>query len=536
MHWFPVWGAKRQNIRRQQRLAEAYSNRLQSRLSAGWDDGTSGDRLRGAKWLGSQLSAQSLIEENFEARRDNAKDLFRKNPYAASACRGRVDHVVGSGITYQSRIREIDGLVTESQAEEWNKHRETKFREWAQVERFAAKQRLAELCIAIYGECFVLLSDQGSAEKPVPLHLQIITPERIETPPKFSGDANVRLGVRTDRNGDPIGYYVRRTEPNDNVDVDMSYIYIPRVDPDTGAMRLLHSFEQLFPGQLRGVPWLAPAMSTLKDLKDFTEANLISEQVAACFSGFIRSPDPYSSALKGAAETDSSNRRLEELAPGIIQYLGPEDEIEFANPSRPGNTLKPYVETHLRAVAAALRYPYELLVKEFSNNFSGGRLAMIDGRMAFRAWQRLAIDDLWHHVGNRFNDELTIVGAIDIDPRMYSDNLAAFRRHSFISSRWEWVDPLKDVQSHTQSIAAGIGTQQDAVATLGNDIDDIKEQRFREQAKDLEIAARLERRRMELESEFGVSISRAESGEQTAESGERRAESQKNQPQLTTTQ
>jgi lambda family phage portal protein len=234
-------------------------------------------------------------------------------------------------------------------------------------------------------------------------------------------------------------------------------------------------------------------MADLKDINDFKEAHLISEQVAACFSAFIESGDPDAIAT-GARGSDL----LEEISPATIQYLGPGQKIQFASPVRPGDTLGPYMEWILRGVAAAIRYPFELLCKKFENNFSGGRLSLIDGRVTFRAWQAATIEECWERVYRRFVDECVMVGAVEIPPELYIEHKSVFQRHAHIPPGWPWVDPVKDVKSDTDAIAANLGTEAESCASRGSDWEETKHQRLREKLMDVEVEAAVRKRRIAL--------------------------------------
>jgi lambda family phage portal protein len=297
-----------------------------------------------------------------------------------------------------------------------------------------------------------------------------------------------RLGLRLDGSGNPIAAYVRNSLPNDSHQYDQSEKEIELTD-------LLHNYEECFPGQLRGAPWLAPVMGRLKDLKEFVYANLIAEQVAACHSAFITGvTDPVVLAEQG--RTTRSN--LEDLSPGTIQYLADGEGVAFSDPARPGSTLAPYVEWALHGVAAALRYPYELLAKQFTNNFSGGRLALIDGRITFKVWQASSIASQYTPVWERFIDRAVLFGALKVDPVKYEENRDLFLQHAWIPPGWPWVDPEKEVTADLAAIAGGLQTETESLAARGRDFDETLAQRERESIAKMKSQARLQKIRIEL--------------------------------------
>jgi capsid protein len=134
----------------------------------------------------------------------------------------------------------------------------------------------------------------------------------------------------------------------------------------------------------------------------------------------------------------------------------------------------------LHGVAASLRYPYELLAKQFTNNFSGGRLALIDGRITFKCWQHVLIDRVLRKLWARFVDQCVFQGALPIDVVRYEENRAHFLNHQWIPPGWPWVDPDKEVKADVAAIEAGLTTQTESLASRGRDFDETLQQIERE--------------------------------------------------------
>lgn len=483
----PERAAKRIRSRVDHAIRMMMSERAVERFAA--YEGADTDRLRGEKWLTSKLSSNDQLQQELETLIDRSLDLFRNDVYASSAINGRVDNVIGTGIRPQSRVQPERGILTPSQAEEFNVMAEWLWSQWAEAEDFYSKQRQLERCNGLYGESWLHMSDEDDPTKPVSLSVQVISPQRIPLTSMADMKANERrrLGLRLDSKGRPISAYVRRSHPNDSAQWDMT-------EDESSLDDLLHCYEELFPGQLRGVPWIAPAMGKLKDLKDFVYANLVAEQVAACHSAFVTGiTDPVILAEQGRVRSN-----LEDLSPGSIQYLGDGEGIAFSDPARPGTTLAPYVEWALHGVAASLRYPYELLAKQFTNNFSGGRLALIDGRITFRVWQSCLINAVLKKVWAKFIDRCVFQGAIKIDPVKYEANRSHFLQHAWIPPGWPWVDPEKEVNADILAIDAGLQTQTESLAARGRDFDETLNQIEREQIAKMQMQARIAAVRKEL--------------------------------------
>ena len=78
-----------------------------------------------------------------------------------------------------------------------------------------------------------------------------------------------------------------------------------------------------------------------------------------------------------------------------------------------------------------------------------------------------------------------LAGALDLPG--YATVPARWRAVQWIPPRWDWVDPLKDIQAQVLAIDAGLLSRRKAVEATGYDIEEID----RENAADAERAAAL---------------------------------------------
>lgn len=456
----PAWGAKRIATRKAFAVAEKRAAKLSAYEASG------DDRTRGHKWLTSGLSADSEFELDANELRERSVDLYRKDAYATSAVNTRVINVIGgSGIKVQAQVAEI-GIDAET-VRTVNGELDTLWRIWSEPVNLARLQRRVEKHCGLYGEAFVVWGDEG-ADGPVSLTLRVISPMRCETPAGKTENKNIRLGIETDADGKRVAYYFRRNEPGDTKNQEDTHDRIP-------AERVWHVFEADLPGQSRGWPWLATAMPRLKDVHDFVEAHLISEQVAACFSAFIETEgNPFDETLKAASGVDAKANRLEDLEPGIIQRLNANEKITFSNPNRTGGTLGPFMELHLRAIAAATSLPYELLAKDYSKTtYSSGRLSLIDGRLTFRLWQQIQIDSWLRPLWQLFAKRCAAAGLLSVSAIDVAANEWVYTSASFTPPGWSWIDPTKEVTSSLDAINGNIGTMTDILAGQGKDLDGV---------------------------------------------------------------
>jgi len=480
----PVWGAQRIAARRQMEVSEKYFSRALEAAES--------TRHREGKWLASRLSTDAFLEEDLETSRQRSRELYR-NDFVGGAIDSRVEHVVGTGFMVQSRVRERAGIVTAEQARSINQALEEAFGEREPIACRTRKRSLWEkislACRSIDsdGEAIVVLSDIATEDSPVPLCVEVVDADRLETPPELTADPSVRMGIKYRRvrgkNAEIIGYYIRKNHPHDNKEFSLEYELIP-------AWRVLHVFVEWFAGQSRGLPWMTRALNRAKDGKDLTESGIIAAQVEACFAAFVKSKGNPVQRAMGAATSTESTRRLQEVRPGSINYLSQDDEIVFSTPSKT-NAVGSLQEYNNRTIAASLNWPYEMLMKDWRGvSFAGGRIILNGARIATKVRQKLITVSLLRPIWYRFVEECVIVGAVDIDPRTYRDNLPVFRRHTWTSPKWSYaINPAEEVKATILELDNNLTTLEKELGERQGDLEETFAQRQieREMARRMRI-------------------------------------------------
>jgi len=496
----PAWGARRIAARQRRELV-AHQVKLFERLGTSWP-GAAASESRDGRYLGTRSSPDDAIEYDLPKLRNRCVELYRGNTIAHSAIEGRVSNEVGIGISRNPRVREDEGISKQNAAaindklkdvcDRWSDHGVDKRRRLS----LSAVQRLVCRAYATYGEAFVMLGDspfRGS----IGLTVDVISPERVETPMEFIRDPNVRMGIRYKQGGGEIvGYYVRLSHPDDHKQFRVDYQFVRRFD-ESGQARMIHVFDPMFPEQSRGIPWLATAMNRAKDVDDFFEAELIAKQIEACFglvfTGGKDSPDPMSIA-EGNATASVNGSRIEELSPGFTHYAGDGETVTTIDPQRPGSSFAPFIEASLRGVAAALNFPYEILAKNFfRTTFSSGRLAMLDGWMGFSMRQLVLIEQFLRPLWRRLVNDAVFIGEMDglIDPIDYLARPHVYQRHKWVGQGRGFIDPDKEVRAHLRANEGGIETKAFIAAEKGEDWEDNEEQLDVEERRKIEL--RIER-------------------------------------------
>lgn len=467
----PLWGAQRMATRR----AFAHSEKIQQRIESQYEAGRTDD-MRADKWLASQLSVDAGLEQDLPSLRRKSREMMR-NDFIGGAIDSKAEHVVGSGFTLQAKIKAKAGVISEEKAKIVNEQLEELFEQVAPTicrtrkRSLWQKMGLVSRCLNTDGECFVVFSDVGAADAPIPLAIEVIDADRVETPPNKAGDPLCRMGVQHGPDKQITGYWIRRSTPGDNLTFDISHDFIP-------ANRCCHLFVEWFAGQSRGLPWMTRILNRAKDGKDIIDAGIIGAEVEACNVAFVKgSGSPINNAI-GAATSTKSGQRIEKMQPGRVEYLAENSEVTFNAPKR-SNIVGTLIEYTNRTISAGLNWAYEMLMKDWRGvSFAGGRIILHGVKLTTKAEQQLLMDAFLRQLWHRIVDEAVILGLVSIDPRVYSANLFTFRRHTWTPPKWGYsLTPGEEVAAKVMAIDNNLETLADVLAEDQYDFEEVTAQR-----------------------------------------------------------
>ncbi len=136
------------------------------------------------------------------------------------------------------------------------------------------------------GECLIRIRERRIEDGlPVPLQLQLLEPDHLDTGKtgEISGGGFVVQGVEFDALGRRRAYWLYPVHPGEVATFRKAQLASKRVPADG----VLHLFDRLRPGQVRGVPWFAPVILKLRDLDEYDDAELVRKKIEACFAAFV---------------------------------------------------------------------------------------------------------------------------------------------------------------------------------------------------------------------------------------------------------
>lgn len=428
------------------------------------------DRLT-ASWLASRKSINDELLSDLDALRGRAREVAKNNGYGRKFLKMVARNVVGpKGFTLQARVMDRPG-TPDSGA---NAAVELAFFTWAKrgSSEITGRMSFADLCrtviraVARDGEALLCMVRGTEARNPEGFALQLIDVARLDTQRNQkagNGSNAIIMGIEIDAYQRPVGYWIKE-HPEAGSSGAKRY---PAAD-------ILHLYVQDEPEQVRGIPWMHAAMLDTHDLGEFNRSALLAARKGADTLGFIVSPNGDASVL--ADEEDADGIPMQISAPGTYDVLPEGYDIRTPDAQYPHAAYDPFTKAILRRISSGLDVSYNSLANDLEGvNFSSIRAGVLEERDEWTQIQNWFIDALLEPVYAEWFARAMTAGVIVLEngAALPLAKAAKFAAHEWQGRRWQWVDPLKDIDAARKSIQTGVASPQMIAAQNGVDAEDV---------------------------------------------------------------
>jgi lambda family phage portal protein len=429
----------------------------------GYDAAGAGRRAR--NWWPGADSINSVIQGNADVLRNRSRDMVRRNPWASAAKDRYVANIIGTG------------MVPVSQAEDVALRKEIKslWDEWCDESDadgnsdFYGQQALGAGQLFEAGDVFYRwrsrLPQDGHS---VPIQLQMLEADFLYSNlTQLLPNGNIiRQGIEFNQIGRRVAYYLYKEHPGERLKLSSTlYTRVP-------ADEIIHVFEVMRPGQIRGLPRMSPTLAKLYEIDQYDDAQLVRQKIAALFAFFFtKTVDP----MMGAEDdTGDARAQIESIEPGTGYELEPGESVTFPNPPSLGD-YDAFIRSQLRQVAGSVDLTYEQLTGDLSNvNYSSIRAGLLEIRRRHELIQHgTMVFQLCRRVWYRWITEAVLDGALPIAASAYLAKPRQFAKAKWIPQGWQWVDPEKEIKAIILAIRSGLMTRSMAVAQYGYDSEEI---------------------------------------------------------------
>jgi lambda family phage portal protein len=435
--------------------------RFKRLFTRSFDGAAGGRRWRGQPEMRSPVSASLQARGTLAAR---ARYAVANNPLAAAAVQAWVTQAIGAGIKPSSLHTNPATKETINAA----------FSDWVDVadadgrtDWFGVQAALfRSMAVAGEGLAVMLNTEAG-------LRIRVLDPEQLDASHtvQIEGGARIISGVEFDVAGQRIAYHIFDYPPGLEHAFQRQRRRIPAED-------VLHVYRQDWPGMVRGVSWLAPAMLRLSDLDGWSDAMLMKLKTSSLLTGFVTSTDGSGAPFEGER---TGSTLVGGLEPGVIKFLEPNQSIDFSEPANVGSEAIQFSEVCERHVAAALGLPAHVFGDVTEANYSSLKTAQV-------AWKARVEAVQWHTfipivcvpVWRRWAAVTVLSGKIETTV----DEATRVKHHT---PSWVTLEPVKEMTAKVMALRSGLTSQRALLAEQGEDVEVL----FREIADDAALAESL---------------------------------------------
>lgn len=431
----------------------------------GYEGAASARRL--SAWRPSNSHVNTLLKQAGDTMVARGRWLVRNNPYARRGQSSWVANGIGTGIYPSSKIAEDD---LRGMAEEL-------FLQWTDeadadgLTDFYGQQSMVARGMFEAGEEFARFRSRRQRDMAtVPFQVQLMESEQLprNKEERLKNGHMIRQGVEFNRIGRRVAYHFLREHPGDRQVESFQ-------DNDTRrilANQIMHCYEPLRPGQLRGQTQLSAIITKCFILESYDDAELERKRTAALLIGFILKGEGEG-PFEGEGEVDALYRQMLGLSPGTLQELNPGEDVKFSDPADVGGNYEAFQYRNLLAHSVGMDVPYVNVAGDLRGvSYSSIRAGIVEFRRRVEQWQhQTMVFQFCRPVWNRFMDEAVLSGKLQIPG--YTDNRQVYIKVEWVPDRWDWVDPLKDRQGERLAKEMYAKTTRQIAMQEGNNIDDI---------------------------------------------------------------
>lgn len=412
-------------------------------------------------WWTTGADANAEIGSQLEQIRKRSRDLARNNPYVARAVDILAAKMVGQGI----RPRLTGSLDTSKRRlvmDDWKWFADNADAEGIH-DLYGLEQIVARTVVESGGA--LMRFDAAPGER-IPTRVRVLEPDYIDLnqhKPLDNGGAVIH-GVEFNADGQRVAYHLYNQHPGSDA--------FTRRRPSGDAVlrvpfdQIAHIFRGQRPEQAHGVPWCAPIVALSKHLDDLNDARIKREKIQACFAAFIRRPADIADATITAES--GTQRYRQQLAPGIIERLGPDEDISFATPPAAAKDDEWQMQL-LHAIAVGSGVTYSQMTGDLRQaNYSSMRAGYLDFWAMLDVWQGLMLKPMMcRRLWQRFAPISQARNSIRDLPAV-----------EWVFPTRPFIDPTKDGEAVDNALLAGRETFRDVLAARGYDpeehIDDLR--------------------------------------------------------------
>lgn len=303
------------------------------------------------------------------------------------------------------------------------------------------------------------------AQNPYGISLRVVRPDALDETMSGTGKQGpIRNGVEVDAATlRPIAYYFRTSQEDQSASYigDKPTIRIPAAD-------VLHVFTQHDECQTRGISLGHAVLKKLKMLDEYNIAELVAARDEANTVGIFHAPADREEEIARLNDDKKASAFLcQKTEPDTKYVLPPGWDYDSHTPQHPNRELVAFKNTMLRDIASGLCVEYANFANDWAGvSFSSVRVGTLAERDHWRSLQAQMIEQFATPVFKAWLGSFLKLAA---SGAYQSTDFERLVEHEFRGRRWEWVDPMKDINAAVIAVQHGWKTNEQVTADYGGD-------------------------------------------------------------------
>ncbi len=446
-------------------------------------------------WLNTQGNANSEIRYDICSLRERSRELERADPLMQRALTIYEENVLkpGCGFTMQNKAAFANGrpdLTARKIIEEaWKEWCRPKNASQTGEESFAGICELTLRSTARDGGFLIRKIIDPRANR-FGFTLQTLEIDYLDDNMNemFSNGNKVTMGVEKNRLHKTVAYHLLAEHPGDMMFGGRIYkrIRVP-------AEEIVHYFVKTRDGQCVGVPWAAPSLLRMHHLEQYEISEIVASRAASNKGGYFTPGDDGESPYSGENEqttgelgTEKTGAILGDSEPGQMDILPKGAGFIPYDPTHPTQQYGDFTTGAKLGICAGFNLTYASLVGDLTKvSFSSIRTGALAERRTFRKLQAHMVEHMACPVFEAWLASAITNGAIAIPMSRFNQvNYPNFR-----GTRWDWVDPEKDLQAIKLALELRLKTRDSIIDESDSELD--LEETLRQIAYEEELAKEL---------------------------------------------
>lgn len=387
-----------------------------------------------------------------------ARDLAHNNPYASRAVSILTSYITGTGI--RVAVTGDDDYARAYRA--WS---ESSAVDYDGRLNLAGLQNLCCRMMIEAGEAFLIIRHVENDDGRLMPQFQAVDPALVATSASPKNPSHqVVSGVEIDPStGRVAGYHFYKAFDPRNSRMETFFV---------AARDVIHLFETLYPGQIRGIPRGTQALIQASDMDQFVQTMLIKAKTEACLAVAVTVQDGEEYDDIGEVDETESDPLPETLSPGLIFRLRQGEDLKTVIPSGTGGYID-YVRISLQSIAISYRVTY----------------SQISGDLAQANFSSLKSDLNLFAQGVDETRELYVTPVVARIERLFradyelSEGRDVVITTTIVPPARSQIDPQKETGALISKLQAGLVSWSDAVLSSGKDPEEHLQQLVSERAR-----------------------------------------------------